>query len=68
LQLQLQAPVIAPDDIFVFIDRQQLAASGLSYVDVQLLASISAMVDAKLWTFDKRLHAAAQRLGLAVEP
>jgi predicted nucleic acid-binding protein len=68
LLLQLQAPIVTPEDILVFIDRWQLAASGLSYVDVQLLASIGTMTDAKLWTFDKRLHATAERLGLALEP
>ena len=67
LQRQLQAPIVAPNDVLTFIERQHLAASGLSYIDVQLLASLNDMGNAKLWTFDKRLHAAAHRLGIAAQ-
>jgi predicted nucleic acid-binding protein len=65
LELQLQAPVIDPSDVLVFIERHQLAGRGLSYVDVQLLASVYSLTNARLWTLDKRLDIAADLLGIA---
>nr|MBW4036397.1 type II toxin-antitoxin system VapC family toxin [Pseudomonadota bacterium] len=38
---------------------------GIGYIDAHLLASTLLTPDAALWTRDRRLHAAAQRLGLA---
>jgi predicted nucleic acid-binding protein len=68
LQIQLQAPVRAPGEILAFIAEHGLAGAGLGYVDVHLLASVSVTRHAKLWTLDKRLYAAASRLGLAFTP
>ena len=68
LQVQLQAPVVQPDEILAFISRYGLAGLGLGYVDIHLLASVSLMTNAKLWTLDKRLYAAADRLALAIVP
>ena len=65
LRLQLQAPVIDPEGVFVFIEQHQLFGRGLSYVDVQLLASVHSLVNAELWTLDKRLDIAANLLGIA---
>ena len=68
LQLQLQAPVVQPSEILAFISRHGLSGLGLGYVDVHLLASVSLMTNARLWTLDKRLFAAADRLALAIVP
>jgi len=49
-----------------FIDHHGLAGRGIGYIDVHLLAS-AVLSDARLWTYDKRLAAAARgmRLGHA---
>lgn len=67
-RLQLQAPVVDPSGIFAFIEQHQLFGRGLSYVDVQLLASVHSLVNAELWTLDKRLDIAANLLGIAYKP
>lgn len=38
---------------------------GIGYLDAHLLASITLMDDARLWTRDKRLAAIARDLALA---
>ncbi len=38
---------------------------GIGYVDAHLLASLRLTAGSQLWTRDKRLHAAAMKLGLA---
>ena len=42
-----------------------LWGKGIGYVDTHLLASLRLAGDARLWTLDKRLHAQAERLGVA---
>ena len=59
-----QAIVADEGEVMTFIDRHALAGIGIGYVDAHLLASAKLSV-ATLWTRDKRLHAAAERLGLA---
>lgn len=61
------APVAAPDEMLVFIDRNRLKGRGIGYVDVQLLAA-SRLAAASLWTRDGRLAATAAGLGVAVAP
>jgi hypothetical protein len=47
-----------------FLERNELARSGIGWVDAHLLAS--AVLDRTgFWTLDRRLAAAASRLGLA---
>ena len=65
LKLQMTAPVIEPSDVLSFIEQHQLSGRGLGYVDVQLLASVHSLVNAWLWTTDKRLDIAADQLGIA---
>lgn len=62
-----QAPVATDSEVMTLIDRERLAGLGIGYVDAQLLASTRLAGDARLWTRDKRLRAAALRLGLAFE-
>jgi len=62
-----QATVADTGEVLGFIDRHRLAGTGLGYVDVHLLASSRLTSDTSLWTFDKRLHAVADRLALAAK-
>jgi predicted nucleic acid-binding protein len=60
-----QVPVARAEEILLFIDRHALHGTGLAYVDVHLLASARLAAGTTLLTRDKRLDAAARRLGLA---
>jgi predicted nucleic acid-binding protein len=59
-----QAEVARADELSAFIERHALYGLGMGNVDVQLLASTRLTADAKLWTHDKRLAAAAARFDL----
>lgn len=63
-----QATVATTDEVAALTERHQLYGLGIGYVDAQLLAATALSDDAALWTGDKRLHAAASRLGCAVDP
>ena len=63
-----QAAVATPAEILTFIEHHELHGLGIGYVDAQLLAATQLTPDAGLWTNDKRLAAAAARLGLVVDP
>jgi predicted nucleic acid-binding protein len=52
-------------EVLRFIDNHQLHGCGIGYVDNHLLAAVKLRMGARLWSSDKRLVAAAQRLGLA---
>ena len=60
-----RAAVATEAEMLGFIDRAGLAGHGLGYVDAHLLAATRLTPDARLWTRDRRLAAAAGRLGLA---
>jgi predicted nucleic acid-binding protein len=60
-----EAVVARDDEVLRFIGRHALHGRGIGYVDAHLLASARLTPDGSLWTRDKRLHAAAKRLGLA---
>jgi hypothetical protein len=51
-----------------FIERRGLFGRGIGYVDVHLLAAVELTAGASLWTYDKRLHRAADYLGVAMAP
>ena len=59
-----QAIVADDGEMLDFIDRNALPGLGIGYVDAHLLASAK-LSTGTLWTRDKRLHGAAQRLGIA---
>lgn len=65
LQAAPQAPVAAYAEVLELIEDEDLIAIGIGYVDAHLLASVSLTEGARLWTRDRRLHAAASRLGRA---
>ncbi len=53
------------NEVMGFIDKNQLFGCGIGYVDNHLLAAVKLHAGFKLWSRDKRLAAAAQRLGVA---
>jgi predicted nucleic acid-binding protein len=60
-----QSTVADADELLSFIQDQELNGTGIGYVDAHLLASARLMPSGRLWTRDKKLHAQAERLGLA---
>jgi predicted nucleic acid-binding protein len=64
LQQLPMAPVAEFDEVLRCIEDQKLHGLGIGYVDVHVLVS-AAIGGTKLWTRDRRLHAAVVRLGLA---
>ena len=61
------APRAEDDEVLQFIEKRALAGIGLGLIDVHLLAS-AILSDAVLWTEDRRLRAAANRIGIGYEP
>lgn len=60
------AAIATDAEVLHFIDRHTLFGSGIGYVDVHLLAAVRLTAGAMLWTNDKRLHAVAIELDLAM--
>ncbi|MDO8666816.1 MAG: hypothetical protein Q7J79_09410 [Gemmatimonadales bacterium] len=61
------ATIAGHEEVLVLIEHQHLAGSGLGWVDAHLLAS--ALIDhTRLWTLDRPLAHAAERLGVAYRP
>jgi predicted nucleic acid-binding protein len=65
LQNLSQARVAGGEEVLDFIGANALHGLGIGYVDVHLLASVRLTPGSVLWTLDKRLAAAATRLGVA---
>lgn len=62
----LPETVIATDsEVIGFVKRHSLFGLGIGYIDAHLLTAVQLTPDALLWTRDKRLRAAAERLHLA---
>ena len=59
------ADVAMHPEVLRFIERFKLYGLGIGYIDVHLLASTFMTDDTMLWTRDKRLRAAAEKLGVA---
>ncbi len=53
------------EEVRLFIDRNALFGLGIGYVDAHLLASVRLTEGCLLWTRDKRLQFAAERLSLS---
>ena len=62
-----QTQVVDETNLLSFIERKKLFGRGIGYVDTHLLASVSLGNARWLWTRDKRLHAAAEGLGVAYD-
>lgn len=65
LQELPQTPIAADEEMFQFIEQHALFGLGIGYIDAHLLAATKLAPGTTLWTRDKRLQAAASRLGLA---
>ena len=63
LQSLPMAPTIEFDEFLFFIDRHRLMGKGVGFVDVHLLSSAH-LAGIPLWTADKRLRYAADKLNL----
>ncbi len=53
------------EEVLDFVQENSLFGLGIGYVDAHLLAAARLTLGTALWTRDKRLDAAAQRLSLA---
>lgn len=62
------APVAAHREALMFLERHGLAARGIGWVAVHLLASTALSGGAGFWTRDKRLAIVAADLGMAYSP
>jgi len=59
-----QAPAVEHEEVLAFVEAEKLMGSGLGWVDVHLLASVT-LAGERFWTRDRRLAQAARRLGVA---
>ena len=59
------APMADHLEVLSLIENARLFGAGIGYVDAHLLASTMLHDEGRLWTREKRLHAAAERLGIA---
>lgn len=65
---QLPKCIVANErEVRGIIESHRLHGQGLGYVDVNLLASTVLTPDARLWTLDRRLRAAAKTMSLMAE-
>jgi predicted nucleic acid-binding protein len=63
---ELDQVIVARDqEVMRFIEQERLFGRGLGYIDAHLLASVRLTPETLLWTRDKLLLAAAERLSLA---
>ena len=61
-------PVATNQEVLFFIEQQELAGQGISYVDAHLLTATALGSSVRLWTRDKKLKIAADSLALAYKP
>jgi hypothetical protein len=61
----LPGAVVATDaEVMELVDRRALHGEGIGWADAHLLASVMLTPGARLWSTDRRLAAAAVRLGV----
>lgn len=61
-------PVATAEEAAAFITWAELAGTGIGYVDTHLLVSARMLPAGKLLSLDTKLHAQAERLGVAYAP
>ncbi len=68
-ELQLLRPAIRADDdeVLNLVERHRLFGTGIGLIDAHLLASTLLTPGTRLWTRDRRLREAAERMGVAGE-
>ena len=59
-----EAPLVSQAELLHFIEKQELSSTGIGFVDAHLLAS-SELIQGMLWTADRPLWRAADKLDLA---
>ena len=59
--------VASDEEVLAFIEGHRLFGLGIGYVDAHLLAAALLTPGAALWTRDRRLREAANRLAVAAE-
>lgn len=59
------APVLQHSEVLAFVERHQLMARGIGWVDMSLLASTTVVGRVSLWPRDQRLQAVAAERGIA---
>jgi predicted nucleic acid-binding protein len=67
LRKHKQATIASNDEVLQLIEGENLAGTGVGYVDAHLLASVRLTPGSSLWTRDKRLNDVAHRLGVAAK-
>lgn len=60
-------PTAGHEEVLHLVEAHQLHGRGLSLVDAHLLASLRLSRATTLWTRDRRLRAAAERLDVAAD-
>jgi predicted nucleic acid-binding protein len=68
LQQLPHAARASDDEALLFIEQHQLMGRGMSYADVQLLASAVLTDAARIWTLDARLARAASSMSVSFTP
>lgn len=68
LRRLFQARIATESEFLTLVDGEKLAATGLGFVDVHLLASCLLTPEARLWSRDKCLARYAARLGIGWAP
>jgi hypothetical protein len=58
------AKIATDEEVLAFINQSNLYGLGIGYVDAHLLASVRLTPETLLWTQDKRLRVAAEKLAL----
>jgi predicted nucleic acid-binding protein len=58
------APVAEHQEVMAFVTAHELMGRGLGWIDMHLLAS-AALAAVPLWSLDRQLASAAERLGLS---
>lgn len=56
------------EEVLDLVQRHRLFGIGIGYVDAHLLAALGLTPNTILWTRDRRMTSAADRLGLATRP
>jgi predicted nucleic acid-binding protein len=59
-------PTVAHHEVLHLVDQRRLWGRGLSGVDVHLMAAVTLVPGARLWTRDKRLMSACSQAGVAL--
>jgi predicted nucleic acid-binding protein len=59
------ANVASDEEVLHFIKQESLFGVGIGYIDAHLLAATRLTAGATLWSRDRRLQAAAEKLALA---